>query len=212
MSPCFSINDLGYRKSVNSEYYPQVTGSPATFCRRSYVVDIFLAEFGITTVHSFSGNVSALFHAVFVVVGDCSQKQMIRIDARRVIAMMANAFPIGNRSNVYCPRCPVGKPYTIVYTESTVSEIAATSRPWPTNRGAPFINLLPESLFHCLHFCHGRLAFWVLPRLPVSARIRVDGQSRSLTCSVTIWRNNLSRTLTAGFSTGVPFEPPITWP
>ncbi len=100
-------------------------------------------SFVLTVLFTFIGNVFGL----------CSKKQVSRIYARRVVAVMKNKPTIGDFSKSSNPRKPVSRYWLSVYRKNSVAIRAEFCRfPNPASfRVRRFINLLPESLLYRSH-------------------------------------------------------------
>lgn len=95
-----------------------------------------------------SGYVPALSVSVIIVVGNGSQKQMVRPDAWRVVAFVKHAQSIRYRSiieNPACPMCQDHKRRWVAGIEPTMSKSFLMARPQPTaNSGRVDVNAGPE--------------------------------------------------------------------
>ena len=94
---------------------------------------------------------SAFFKiAIMLIIGMCSEKQMFRICARRIITFMANAKTFRNGTIMDFPRKPVCGIVFIKTSYATIAVMSWFSFPFPTFVG--FNNLVPEVLYKWFMF------------------------------------------------------------
>src|SRR6185369_1614585 len=107
---------------------------------------------------------SSLIQTVLRVIFMGSWKQVIGINARRVIALVTNQRGIGNWSVSYLPRNPM-RHFTLIGWQLrtlasthrnylTVPRLGPISAPHPTSGGFIFKNLAPESFVKILTMRH----------------------------------------------------------
>lgn len=97
------------------------------------------------TRRQFAAMPSPFFNGVNNVVGLCSGKQMGRIHAKRIIALMTNLKPLWYRSFLQFVGNSVGKCVVSISFNAAIS--AFFSDPFPTIRRTFSINPNPKSLF-----------------------------------------------------------------
>jgi len=111
--------------------------------------NIFINEFAGRINFSIkwgSFKISTLPHFVIYVVLMSSYKKMIRIYARRIIAMMTYAHSFGDRSTVKNPRRNIGTDWNrTLSTYLPISIKIQACRPNPAFGWRSFFDLLPES-------------------------------------------------------------------
>ena len=112
---------------------------------RAALENIFLSPFG---------------HAIFLIVGRCSQKKMIWINAFSVVARMANHKIAGLFFIEKKPRYSVNEKWNVVYEKLRVCVNWVISNPFPAILFLKDINFIPKlfNSFVCevwYHFVHG---------------------------------------------------------
>lgn len=108
MTPRFTLNYKFYRRIANAIGFSDL----ATTARRVLVFlansyDLLLVKFGSPVASSSRG--ASLKSAVSHVVCLCAEKQMVRPNARRIVAAVKHAHALRNRAVPECPRKPVGR-------------------------------------------------------------------------------------------------------
>ena len=87
---------------------------------------------------------TALFGHIHHVVFLCSQKQVGRVYARRVVASMADKQTLFNRAICQLKRKPVGKVFLPAETEVTIPPAVCACGPVPALVCAATVDLLPK--------------------------------------------------------------------
>lgn len=122
-----------------------------------------------------------LLNHVHAVVFHCPQKQMFRVHTRRIVTMVADKNPIGDRTAMNLPRDPVGQygPGLInpdLNLDSAVSVNIGSGYPFPAIPlwavAGSLINLFPESL--------REWPSWVRAMWPVLSRGQVKAFPRAV--------------------------------
>lgn len=96
----------------------------------------------------FSAYKSALPNRISCIVPSGSEKKMIRVAARRVIAFMTNAHTFWNFTVCDLPRNSMCLFRIPVNTENPISFIVSVGRPRPTFINRTTLNLFPESILN----------------------------------------------------------------
>jgi len=100
--------------------------------RGAYGENIFCREFRHRA--RFTALLSALSDLVGDVVGICSEKQVFRVNARSVVALMTDVQPGWNRAFVKLVRKPMGVDGSAIVPKSAVPSLKPCCRPLPTGR------------------------------------------------------------------------------
>lgn len=121
------------RSQMNSE-----SSCDISVCHRSAVGKFFncanlvFGQFRVRIIRSSAiGRPSAFANHVVNVVLDCANEQMIRPNARRVIALMEHLHSIRNWSVVKCPREAVRATIPVLNGELSITRTAAACCPFP---------------------------------------------------------------------------------
>lgn len=97
----------------------------------SYFSNQLICQLGSTVRLSLVISSATLAVAIGVIVASGPQKQVSRIDARRVVAMVAYANVRRNRSVVQYPRVTVGSHATTINSDLSVSTLNCPTSPYP---------------------------------------------------------------------------------
>lgn len=115
------------------------------FVSASYFNNLFIFKFCRRVFLSVHIWASSLRNHISLIFGICSKPQMMRINARWIIAMMQNPKIVCNLSEFYPPRNTVSGHDHSVNPELSVSLAAAICRPFPAFMRPCFSYLRPKS-------------------------------------------------------------------
>lgn len=148
--PCSSHKNSVNARLANHKHFSEFrSGEMAGFSDFSNAVNLRLRKHGRATFLSDGLYFSALFNHVLRVVFLGSEKQVIRINARRIVALVKNEKVLRNLSECKFPSNPVSKSRTVVHRKSTIAKgsILASS-PNPALIFGCLLYLLPKSFTH----------------------------------------------------------------
>lgn len=132
----------------NTIHFRQCSLAVAT-CRvfLAYLLDLGYRELGVAMRLSVAVIVASLRDHVMHIVCGCTDKQMCRINASRVIAPMADKQAIWNRPIMQFPAKSMGKKILIApYAKMPIALYEFCRLPLPAFIGAAFIDLAPKTL------------------------------------------------------------------
>lgn len=125
---------------------------------------LLCCEFGCTPAFAIC---MSLFHKhIMVVFSESPKKQVVRVHARRIIAMVTNALSIRNRAIVQLPREAMGG-YHPMLSRLLQPTIAFNNRTSPQPTSLSLLNLCPKTLFTAwstslAHACMTAKSAWVI--------------------------------------------------
>lgn len=146
MSPRFSPNNATHSRPTKAKSFSygslrKLPLSPYL----SYLNYIFFCQ--STSIQRVSALLNHIFHVLFLGAGE----KMFRIDARRVVASMANLQVASNRPKSHFKRQAMGQDLfstsvgSASDSKNTIALLVSLPTPFPTIRA--FLNLSPKTLF-----------------------------------------------------------------
>lgn len=160
MLPCFSMNYLIQGGGINSKLFSKSFADAKTFCIKSPNLSHMIAgKLGFATLFSSCRQSSSFAFSVLHIIFMCSQKQMLRSYASRIIAFMTNTYPGGNWANVYFPRNSMGWSHFLIYFKraiSTMYSAACAAHPLIASMKRYKLDLLPKSILNFFGVNHGK--------------------------------------------------------
>lgn len=170
MLPAFPTTNTANAGDGNAKSNSYISKNQSVFSESPHLFNHFFIEFGVWLLFAsfyllwmlgcpvfFTNGVSAFFNHVFNVVQICSKKQMRRIHALWIVALVKHPKTFGNRPIMNFPRVSVGRISSLFRTETTMSSFVHCRRsPIPTTSKFPIlyvgwrtsilIDLFPKSL------------------------------------------------------------------
>ena len=144
MGPVFALNDIRDRLSVNTVYGGEFSvGNTAPGILLAYFQNLRFSDFCFAITVFLA---SLTFHIRHVVVMG-SQKQVCRINATRVIAMMTAEHTLGDSAIVQFVAVAMREFHLVTNVQHPVTSRKLASRPFPTFIGSVLVDVLPKTIY-----------------------------------------------------------------
>lgn len=146
MFPRSTTNNTGNVAMIASEFIGKVF-----ICVQSagikfpHFSDLFFSVPGSSVFFAFVRYYSALKSFVSIVVGSCSEPQMLWITTGRVVATMQDTQTIWNRSFYHLPNLSMNQVGRSIIGCPSVAQGVRTSLPFPALIWAKFLDVFPKS-------------------------------------------------------------------
>lgn len=146
MLPRFSshnvMNHAGFKTKLKPDFLASEVGGRSDFTNLNHIGASYLCA-----AMTFSASHPSLRSSISAVILVGSEKEMVRANAPRVVAMVAHAKPRGDRSVVKRPRNPVCSLFSNFASGYTAIPVDGASCPIPAR--SVLINIFPEPLLDC---------------------------------------------------------------
>lgn len=110
--------------------------------------NLFFGKFGIQMILAPKTAPAMLAALIVIIVRACAQKQMSRVAARWIVALVEYAKSVRYITVGQCPRDTMGKMLFTTETNRSISTVISTFRPRPTIVGTALINTRPKLSRH----------------------------------------------------------------
>lgn len=142
MTPRFPTNNLANRARFDAEHCAKFGVAIAPCCvQRSDVAHVPVREFGCSGMNTFGA--ASLLMSVGSILHRRAQKQMLRTDTRRIVALMTNNHSIRDRAVVHLPHNTMCTHLYPIFFQLPVPVIITPSCPDPAIAG--LVNTRPKS-------------------------------------------------------------------
>lgn len=156
MLPFSSVyNVLNYRLGYSKELSKLRVGYNKRCMQLTNSQNFFFRQLGVFVLFSLQWIKSAFCNTISHVFELCSDKQMLRVTAARIIAVMADVLAYRNGSVCKLPRFSMGQAAPIVLPtkcKNPISSLIDFAKKWPAFIRSRFIHSFPEAFRNRHHF------------------------------------------------------------
>lgn len=149
--PACSVNDAAYSPSCYTVFLRQFTSNALFIDYRANFKHLRFCQFMCCTLFALisRSTITHFARRILHVIASCSDKQMLRINTRRIVTLVTNLQPFRDWSVMYHPGSPVCSPSAADTTITAYGGSPAIQTSCPQPAGRSLFDKFPKAFLQC---------------------------------------------------------------